>query len=406
MTRLFVLTTFLFFAFYAFQAFKKLSKNGIIRTAYWVVIVATALYFVIEIALDISNVFLVPEKLVGFALFFAFYLFLMLASGLLFFEDVFRFGSYVFNRKKKDSSKMPSRRGFISKLALGIGAIPFATLIYSIYKGRYNFRVFDYVLDFQGLPEAFDGYKIVHISDFHCGGLDNYDEVSDAVKLINQQQADVILFTGDFVDRRANEIDEWKTLFSSLTAKDGKYSILGNHDYGNYVHWPSQEEKEADFELLKQRQKEMGFDLLCNENKSLTRNGKSLSFIGVEYWGYDSLMKNGDLDKAFSGLDENSFNIVMTHDPTHWQFEVVDYNEHVPLTLCGHTHGMQFGLEVPGEFQWTPIQHGFKYWAGLYKEKDQYLNVNRGFGYTGFPGRVGIWPEISVFTLKKQILNG
>ncbi|AWX45089.1 putative metallophosphoesterase [Flagellimonas maritima] len=400
--RIFIAITFLVFAYYTFQAIRTLVKNSVVRIIYWVLIAVVLTYFVFEIALDISNVFIIHEKLMGFALFLALYIFLMLTSFSMLFEDIVRFGNALIKMRKSETFTIPSRRGFISKFALGIAAIPFSTLVYSIYKGRYNFRIFDYLLTFEDLPQNFNDYKIVHISDFHCGGLDNYDEVRNAIKLINDQQADMILFTGDFVDRRANEIDDWKSLFSSLKAKDGKYSILGNHDYANYVDWPTLEEKQADFELLKRHQKEMGFDLLCNENRILSKNGQNLSLIGVEYWGYDSLLREGDLDQAFSGLETESFKIVMTHDPTHWQYRVVDHEVHIPLTLCGHTHGMQFGIEVPGKFKWTPVRHGFKYWAGLYKEKNQYLNVNRGFGYAGFPGRLGIWPEISVITLKKS----
>lgn len=399
MFRLFVITTFILFAIYSFQGIKRLTTKKVLRIFYCALVSLAGLYFTFVIAIDIREFLDDTKNLVRFAMFFTFYIFLMVMSFILFLEDIGRFSSTFLKKKYK---KMPSRRKFISKLALGLAAIPFGGLIYSVFLGRYNFKVFDYDLYFDDLPASFHNYKIVHISDFHCGGLDNRSKVEYAMNLINEQKGDVILFTGDFIDAKSSEILEWKSMFSSLRAKDGKYSILGNHDYGHYFEWNNDQEKDADFELLKDLQKEMGFDLLLNENRFITRGEQRLGLIGVEYWGNSIPVDKGDLENAIKGINDDDFKILLTHDPDHWRYIVLPHSQNIQLTLAGHTHGFQFGIEIPGKFQWTPIRSPFKYWAGIYQELGQYLNVNRGFGYAGFPGRVGIWPEVSAITLKKK----
>ena len=318
-------------------------------------------------------------------------------------EDVVRFFRGAF-AKASDSSQsfhIPSRRTFVSKVALGLAALPFAGVLYGVLKGRYNFKVLKYALYFEDLPEAFDGYTLTQISDIHSGSFDNAEKVSYAVDLINEQKSDVILFTGDMVNNESAEMDPWMDTFARLSATDGKYSILGNHDYGDYVPWPTPEAKAQNLERLKEIQKEIGFDLLLNEHRFLERNGERIALVGVENWGAGGFKKAGDLDLALKGLGANDFKVLMSHDPSHWEYEVVKHEQHIPLTLSGHTHGMQFGIEIPGWIKWSPVQWRYKYWAGIYEEVGQYINVNRGFGFLAFPGRVGIWPEITVIELKK-----
>jgi predicted MPP superfamily phosphohydrolase len=225
--------------------------------------------------------------------------------------------------------------------------------------------------------------------------------VNYAVNLINEQASDVILFTGDMVNNKAEEMHPFMDVFTALKAKDGKFSVLGNHDYGDYVSWESDAAKHQNLEDLKTIQKQIGFDLLLNESRFIEKDGDRLALIGVENWGVGGFKKAGDLKKASKNIDEKDFKILMTHDPSHWEHEVIQDAYHYHLTFSGHTHGMQFGIEIPGWIKWSPSKWRYKYWAGIYKEMGQYINVNRGFGYLAFPGRVGIWPEITVIELKK-----
>lgn len=298
---------------------------------------------------------------------------------------------------------IPSRRRFISQLALGLAAIPFASILYGVFKGRYNFKVLKYTLTFDDLPAVFDGYKITQISDVHSGSFDNVEKVDYAIDLINEQGSDVILFTGDMVNNEASEMEPFKESFARLKASDGKFSVLGNHDYGDYVAWPSAAAKVANLDRLKEIQKEMDFTLLLNEHQFIEKDGARLAIVGVENWGAGGFKKAGDLNRAIEGLDAKDFRILMSHDPSHWEFEVKDHPEHFHLTLSGHTHGMQFGIEIPGWFKWSPVKYRYQYWAGIYEEAKQFINVNRGFGYLAFPGRVGIWPEITVIELKRKV---
>jgi len=323
--------------------------------------------------------------------------------GIMFGEDIFRSleGLYYKLSGKTNAYVLPSRRKFISQIALGLAAIPFASILYGVIKGRYNFKVLKYTLHFKDLPAAFDGYRITQISDIHSGSFDNKEKVSYAVDLINVQASDAILFTGDMVNNEAKEMEPYMDIFSKLSAKDGKFSVLGNHDYGDYVPWESKADQEENLDLLKEIQKEIGFDLLLTDSRFLEKDGQRIALVGVENWGAGGFKKAGDLNKAITRVAANDFKILLSHDPSHWEHEVIDHKDHFHLTLSGHTHGMQFGIEIPGWFKWSPVKWRYKHWAGIYKEKEQYINVNRGFGYLAFPGRVGIWPEITVIELKK-----
>ncbi|MBT8274181.1 MAG: metallophosphoesterase, partial [Bacteroidia bacterium] len=320
-------------------------------------------------------------------------------------EDVVRGLSYFFKNDIRQSydgdTTFAERRKFISQIALGLAAIPFASFLYGIYRGKYNFKVLNYTLHFEDLPDAFDGYRITQISDIHSGSFDNTRKIEYGIDLINEQKSDAIFFTGDMVNNKAEEMYPYLDMFKKLNAKDGMYSVLGNHDYGDYIRWESEDAKTKNLKDLKKLQKDIGFDLLLNDNRYIEKDGQRIAVIGVENWGKGGFKKAGDLQKAIATLDKDDFKILLSHDPSHWEAEVVDDNYHFHLTLSGHTHGMQFGIEIPGWFKWSPVKWRYKQWAGIYEKFGQFINVNRGFGYLAFPGRVGIWPEITVIELKK-----
>lgn len=294
------------------------------------------------------------------------------------------------------------RKAFLGKLGLAIAAIPFSGILYGIWKGKYNFKVISQQLSFQDLPEAFDGFKILQISDLHSGSFDNPEKIQYAVDLINQQDFDLCLFTGDIVNTKAEEFFPWIKTFKGIKSSTyGKYSVLGNHDYGEYLDWPSVEAKEANFEAIKGLHEKIDFKLLCNEHVLLSKENESIALVGLENWG-KKFKKAGDLEKASQGLNAEQFKILMSHDPSHWEYQVKEHPNNYQLTLSGHTHGLQFGIEIPGFFKWSPVQYVYKQWAGLYEHANRFVYVNRGFGFHAFPGRVGIWPEITVLELKKK----
>jgi predicted MPP superfamily phosphohydrolase len=388
---------------YGFLAIKTIAKQSWVYYLYFGIVLLVVGNLVYQLMGSSEGRVLTPSKSYAFGFILALMSFNLVVTLILFGEDIFRVISWAFRKLvySEDTTHFASRRKFISKIALSLAAIPFASLLYGMYKGRYNFRVLNYTLHFEDLPEAFDGYRITQISDIHSGSFDNKEKIEYAVDLINEQKSDVLLFTGDMVNNKASEMIPWKETFGRLKAEDGKFSVLGNHDYGDYVDWNSKEEKLQNLEDLKTIQKDIGFDLLLNESRYLEKESQRLALIGVENWGTGGFKQAGDLKKASSRIEANDFKILMTHDPSHWDAEVVNDAYHYHLTLCGHTHGMQFGIEIPGWIKWSPAKWRYKQWAGIYEALGQYINVNRGFGYLGYPGRVGIWPEITVIELKK-----
>lgn len=394
--------------YYAFQSLKTVTKSNWWYALYWLFTIAVLGNFLIQFyGFNRSNGFSQANSLaVGFLI--AMVVPKLVLIAIMFSEDVFRIPQGIYSYFMQDDSgsanqikHIPARRRFISQIALGLAAVPFASILYGMYKGKYNFKVLKYTLHFEDLPKAFDGFRLTQISDVHSGSFDNMDKVSYAIDLINEQQSDVVLFTGDMVNNKAEEMKPYVDIFKKLNAKEGLYSVLGNHDYGDYVRWNSDDDKKQNLEDLKAIQKEIGFDLLLNENRFIERDGERIAIIGVENWGKGGFKKAGDLKKASSRVDKDDFKILLSHDPSHWDAEVVNDKNHYHLTLSGHTHGMQFGIEIPGWFKWSPVKWRYKQWAGIYESLGQYINVNRGFGYLAFPGRVGIWPEITVIELKK-----
>lgn len=298
------------------------------------------------------------------------------------------------------SPGMVGRRKFVAQAGLILAAIPFTSFLYGVIKGKYAYEVHRIKLAFKDLPESFHGMRIVQISDIHSGSFDDKEAVAEGVRMIQAEKPDLLLFTGDLVNNMAFEIEPYLDLFGGLTAPMGKFSVMGNHDYGNYVPWESKQEKAENEAKIRAHHQAMGYRLMQNESVLLTKGEESIRLAGVENWGLPPFPQLGDLDKAFSGIQDNEFTILMSHDPTHWEEKVLPHGKKVHLTLSGHTHGFQMGIEVAG-IKWSPVQWRYKQWAGLYTEAEQHLYVNRGFGFIGFPGRVGIWPEITVIELER-----
>ena len=340
----------------------------------------------------------------SFALFyfpkFVFIVFVLLKDIQLLFQKIF---NWVKRKKKKglspdNSGRKMERAEFLYQMGLVLAAVPFASILYGVTKGKFNYRVMRENLHFDNLPKSFKGLKIVQISDMHLGSFNKkFDQVAKAVELINEQEPDILLFTGDLVNNFAEETEGWAPVLSQLKAKIGKYSVLGNHDYGDYSEWKSAAAKEKNLDAIKKFHQKIGFRLLLNETETLNINGEEIALIGVENWGKPPFPQHGDLQKAAKKAQDQPFKILMSHDPSHWDAKVLKSTD-IDLTFAGHTHGMQFGIERAG-IKWSPVQYKYPRWGGLYREKKQFLYVNRGFGYIGFPGRIGMPPEITVVEL-------
>jgi predicted MPP superfamily phosphohydrolase len=390
--------------FYSFQAIKTITKNKWVLGIYLVVSLAAMLFIVYSFmnfdrgkGQNRATLFVIGLALLT-------YIPKILIFLVLFVEDVSRLVeacvmSFVDNDREQFFSP---RRRFVSQIALGIAAIPFSSLLYGMTIGKYNFKVIRQQLFFDDLPEEFDGTTITQISDIHSGSFgEDTDKIKYAVDLINEQNSDLLLFTGDIVNTHAKEMDPWIETFKGLYhPKLGKYSILGNHDYGTYFEWDSDKEENQNFENIKAIHDKIDFKLMLNENVKLKKGDSEIVLVGVENWGR-KFGKKGDLKKATINVKREDFKILMSHDPSHWDEVVQHDSDHYHLTLSGHTHGLQFGIEIPGWFKWSPVQYIYKQWAGLYENAGRYIYVNRGFGFHAYPGRVGIMPEITVIELKK-----
>jgi predicted MPP superfamily phosphohydrolase len=394
--------------FYVFQALKTVSQQGsdrarqAIYVTYWVVsflTIATMLSFPYIQFLQTSKVFrnYVFAILIG--------LFLAKLIGSLFFvaDDVRRGALLLMNKIFPLSGAQymgPEGQGiprstFLSWLGLGLGGTLFGTLLFG-FGNKYNYQVKKIKLRFDNLPDAFKGMRMVHISDIHSGSFQDIRAVNKGIDLILKQQPDIIVFTGDLVNDRATEMEPYQNSFGRLTAPLGVYSTLGNHDYGDYVQWPSAQAKIDNLEALKKVHANMGWKLLMNEHVILEKKAEKIALLGIENWGAKARFpKYGKMDLAYPGTENIPFKILLSHDPSHWDAQILPEYPSIDLMLSGHTHGMQFGLENP-YFKWSPVQWMYKQWAGLYEQGKQKLYVNRGYGFIGYPGRVGILPEITV----------
>jgi predicted MPP superfamily phosphohydrolase len=391
---LFVLSILFISDVYFFQAVKALTNNPFIITSYWLIdllLVAGTLFVMVIRQPNQSSPRLISWIM---ALLLISMVPKLCAVPLLLLEDIVR----LFRG-------FPPRSEWVSYLALGIAAVPFLGLIYGLTRGRHDYRVRKETLYFDDLPKYFDGFTITQLSDIHSGSFTNKKGVEKGISLVNAQESDMILFTGDLVNNEASEMDPWIPAFSRLKAASGKFSVLGNHDYGDYKRWEKEGDKYTNLTRLKEVHTEIGFTLLLNEATTIKRNGQSISLIGVENWGKGGFHKYGDLKKATATVPDKAFKVLMSHDPSHWDAVALEHDKHIHLTLSGHTHGAQFGIELFG-FKWSPIKYLYRQWAGLYEKAGQYLYVNRGFGFLGLKGRVGIWPEITVITLRTIDKNG
>jgi predicted MPP superfamily phosphohydrolase len=392
--------------FYVFQAIKTVTNNKIlfgIYLSFVIIVYGILIYYFFTRFSGFTNFM---EYSIGFFLALSFFQLILLS--VVFLEDIIRFFQFLFSFSKNnlnyDQTSFPQRRKFISQAAIILASIPFSAILFGMYKGKYNYKVLSYDLEFDDLPSSFDGFKITQISDLHSGSFDNPKKVEYGLNLVHDQKSDLILFTGDIVNNKTKELLPWVKLFSALKAPYGIFSVLGNHDYGDYTNWENKEAKKANMDLMFSTQEKMGWKLLNNDSVYLDKNGEKIAIVGVENWGKGRFKKAGDLNKSVEKISKKDFKILLTHDPSHWDAEVLKHKHKFHLTLSGHTHGFQFGIEIPGFFKWSPSQWQYKQWAGIYKKNNQFLNVNRGFGYLAYPGRVGIWPEITVITLRKSKL--
>lgn len=311
-----------------------------------------------------------------------------------------------FRPKKKFRQPLPpaeessTRRDFIRKAGIVMAAVPFMGALHGIGWGRFRFTVRHTAITYNDLPQSFDGFRIVQLSDAHLGGFYGHREkLEEVVDIIRDIKPDMLVFTGDMVNNFAAEMDGWVDLWSRMEAPMGKFSILGNHDYGDYSEWDSPELKQQNLTSIIRHEQAMGFQVLMNEHSRIDRNGETLYLAGVENWGLPPFKQYGDLGKAMNDIPENAFTILLSHNPDHWSNAVLA-DPRIKLMLAGHTHGFQIGIEI-GQFKLSPSQLIYKQWAGLYKSGKQYLYVNRGLGFLAFPGRVGIWPEITLIELHK-----
>jgi len=406
MVRLIALVALLLFVeIYSFQAFKTIANQDWMLLGYKTINVLLIAFIVFSFARFDRSLGQTQQTLFVTGLLLLIYVPKIMVTLVMFGEDVFRLGSSTFDyfvNSDKDAFVFTGRRKFVSQIGFGLAAVPFLSLMYGIFEGKYNYKVIRQTLFFPDLPEAFEGMTITQISDIHSGSFDNPEKIEYAIDLINQQKSDIVLFTGDLVNTLATEMHPWINTFKKIeTPKYGKYSVLGNHDYGEYVTWDTEELKQKNFEDIKDLHRQIDFKLLLNEHIQLENGSDKLAIVGVENWG-THFKKLGDLDKASEGLTKQDFKILMSHDPSHWDAEVRKHDKNFHLTLSGHTHGMQFGIEIPGIVKWSLAQYVYKQWAGLYENAGRYIYVNRGFGFHAYAGRVGIWPEITVLELKKS----
>ncbi|MFY0654860.1 MAG: metallophosphoesterase [Cyclobacteriaceae bacterium] len=320
-----------------------------------------------------------------------------------FLDDILRFGQWAYQgivhngiSSSSEGEGIP-RSEFLAKTALIAAAVPSAVFGFGIISGAYDYRVRRRSVVIPSLPKAFDGIRVAQLSDIHSGSFYNSTAVKGGVNLLLNEKPDVVFFTGDLVNNESKEVKDYINVFEKVKAPLGVYSTLGNHDYGDYTRWSSPQAKQQNLQELIKSHKQMGWDILLDEHRYLEVNGEKIGVLGVQNWGA-KFVKHGDLDKAAMNVEADT-KILLSHDPSHWDAQVRPNHSDIDLTLSGHTHGFQFGIEI-GDFRWSPSKYFYKQWADLYQEGEQYLYVNRGFGFLGYPGRVGILPEITILELK------
>jgi len=393
---------------YVYQALRVVTPAGskarlIVMAAYWI-LSAAALVMVLFIPFSEPESWPHALRTYFFAIMVGLFFSKLVASAFFAVDDIRRAIVWVAGKVTNNAGNAGNptegitRSAFLSWMGLAIGGGLFSTLMYG-FNNKYRYQVNRIRLRFSNLPSSFKGLKMVHISDIHSGSFTDKQAVQRGVDKILKETPDLIVFTGDLVNHRAAEMAEYMDIFSQLKAPMGVYSVLGNHDYGDYVEWESAEAKRQNLEALKTVHQQLGWRLLMNEHVAIEKDNDRIALIGIENWSArGNFGKYGKMEVAYPGAEQYPFKILLSHDPSHWDAEVRTKYPDIDLMLSGHTHGMQFGLEVPG-FRWSPVQYMYKQWAGLYEADNQKLYVNRGYGFIGYPGRVGILPEISVLEL-------
>jgi len=394
---------------YVFQAWRKVASTLPLRwrnpflLSYWLPAVGLAI-LLLTVLLGAPAQGISPLRSHAFALFVGLFLAKLLAALFFLTDDLRRAITWLFAGLGNTPAVATHENGttiprslFLSWLGFASGGLLFGSMALG-FRNKYRYRTEHIKVEFPQLPEAFRGLRIGHISDIHSGSLTDPMAVSRGVQRMLDESPDIILFTGDLVNDHAGEMDGYHDLFAQLKAPMGVYSCLGNHDYGDYRRWPSHKAKAENLERLKATHASMGWRLLMNEHVTLERNGERIAVLGIENWGAKGFTKYGRLADAYRGTEEFPFRILLSHDPSHWEAQVLTEYPDIDLMLSGHTHGMQFGIEIPG-FRWSPVQYVYRQWAGLYRRGRQFLYVNRGFGFLGYPGRVGILPEITIIEL-------
>ena len=401
-----VVLVYFLIEYYVFQVVQLLTVKSTplitrwVWSSYWLWVVLMITGFALYTQLDAKTY--AGLRVFISALFFINLIGKLFASMVLLGDDIRRLVSYLSQFViSKEDPQIAGRTAFIGKAALLTGVLPMMGLSFGILSGAHDYRVRRRDIYSSHLPKAFDGIRLVQISDIHTGSFFNKTAVRGGVDLINQERGDMVLFTGDFVNNQSDEAKPYLDLFAKVKAPLGVHAVMGNHDYGDYHRWDSMIEKQQNIKDLHQMHKYMGWNIMLNENKIITADGESIALLGLENWGAGRFSKYGDMSKTYEGTQEIPYKILMSHDPSHWDAQVLSEYPDIDLMLAGHTHGMQFGVEI-GDFRWSPSQYVYKQWADLYQKGTQSLYVNRGFGFLGYPGRIGILPEITVLTLKRS----
>lgn len=418
---LLIAAVFLLMDVYVYQAVRTVSRGlsetaqRVIASVYWGVTALSLITYIVMQLLPPDMVGRTTRSLIWAAVLIPYFSKLFAVIFLLI-DDIGRFFRWVVSlfyrpdvREAADDasrSNMPAtdvipRSEFLMKTALVAGALPLVGFTYGILSGAHDYRVRRVKLALKNLPSGFEGMKVAQLSDIHSGSFFNKTAVKGGVDMLLKEKPDVVFFTGDLVNNTADEVQDYIPIFSKVKAPLGVYSTLGNHDYGDYVQWPSLQAKQQNLNNLMAAHKQLGWNLMIDEHRIMEQNGDKIALIGIQNWGAGARWpKYGKLAQAYQGAEDYPVKLLLSHDPSHWDAEVRPKFPDIDAMFAGHTHGMQFGVEI-GDFKWSPSQYVYKQWAGLYKEGDQQLYVNRGFGYLGYPGRVGILPEITIFELTK-----
>ena len=393
----------IFFDIYFYQIVKKHNKNKWIKfliPIYWsFTIITITNFFLYAFQFELGYYY----KTITFNIIIGNFISKVLSLPFILIDDLRRLITYIFRKKSSKSSKKISRSKFLSISASLAYGLPITSLTYGILSNNvYDYRIKRREIELKKLPIAFDGIKVCHISDIHVGSLRNRLAVRGGIDMITSEKPDAIFFTGDLVNDKAKELIGWGDDLSKIKAPLGVFSVLGNHDYGEYTSWRNESSKTKNFNDLLSAQKEFGWNLLRNENTKISVDGESINIIGVENWSASRRFQQyGKLDVAYGGLKKNEFKLLMSHNPSHWNAHVTSNFKDIDLTLSGHTHGLQYGIDI-GKFRLSPVRLAYKQWADLYTMNNQHIYVNRGFGFMGYPGRVGILPEITILTLKRS----